>query len=497
MWVTIYKIGDFMKVLTAKQIKTLEDNAVENGIFSYEKLMKKAGDAATNEIVKNYNVIGKKICVLCGVGNNGGDGLVIADNLKRHGADVSLLLPLGIPSTKTSLNFKSVITNTKIIDDFTSDFDIVIDALFGIGLNRNLSEKLSQLIKKINCYDCLKIAIDIPSGVFCDGGEVATAFNADITLTFTAYKPCQLLPQTSDYCGKTVVLDIGLVIDNYAYQTIDLPKQINFPQTAHKGTFGTALLLCGSYGMCGAQILAARAALRSGVGIVKSIVCDKNYTAFTTGVPEAVTIPVGTLSNGCPEVFDRHILAALSNSNALLIGCGLGRSDDAIKLIKRTLEMVHVPTVIDADGINALIGSINLIRKINAPVILTPHPAEFARLCNTTVNAVENNRIKLAKHFAVENNCILALKGHNTIVATPNGQIYFNTTGNNGLATGGSGDVLSGMIVSRLAQGYEPITAVLNSVYLHGAAADILSKTISTRAILPSDIIEALKFISD
>ncbi|MBQ8268044.1 MAG: NAD(P)H-hydrate dehydratase, partial [Clostridia bacterium] len=395
------------------------------------------------------------------------------------------------------LQFKSGVEDLKIIWDFVGEYDIVIDALFGIGLNRLLSEKISDLIEKINEYDCTKIAIDIPSGVFCDGGEAVTAFRADITLTFTAYKPCQLLPQTSEFCGKTIVLDIGLPIDDYAYLTIDKPENIKRPKNSHKGTFGTALLFCGSYGMAGAELLAARAALRSGVGIVKALVCDKNYSAFTSSVPEAVTIPVATDENGAPIVYDRTILSALSSSNALLIGCGLGRSDEAQRLVIRTLEKTQIPTVIDADVINALQGGINIIRKINAPVILTPHPAEMARLCDTTTDVIESNRVKFAKRFAVENNCYLVLKGTNTIVAAPNGRIFFNTTVNDGLATGGSGDVLSGMIVSRLAQGYDPLTAVLNSVWLHGAVADKLAESMPTRAILPSDIIEGLKTISD
>ncbi len=486
-----------MKVLLSNQIKTAEDNAVQNGIFSYAQLMKAAGDAATREILNRYNVIGKKVCVVCGNGNNGGDGLVIAANLKSRGAAVCLLTPIGFPATDTALAFKDDVKDIRIIDDFTGDFDIVIDALFGIGLNRFLSEKITDLVNKLNAYQCVKIAIDVPSGVFCDGGEVLAAFCADLTLSFSCYKLCQLLPQTSAYCGETVVLDIGLPLDEYAYLTIDKPQQVKRPKNSHKGTFGTALLFCGSYGMCGAEILAARAALRSGAGIVKALVCDKNYQAFTSSVPEAVTIPVPTSSTGAPVFYDRTIFSSLSNSNALLIGCGLGRSDDAKKLVISTLEKTQIPVVIDADGINALQGSINIIRKINAPVILTPHPAEMARLCGVSTDAIQLNRVKFAKKFSVENNCYLVLKGSNTIVATPNGRIFFNTTGNDGLATGGSGDVLSGMIVSRLAQGYDPLAAVLNSVWLHGAVADELAKTIPTRAILPSDIIEGLKTISD
>lgn len=488
-----------MKVLTLNQLKTAEENAVKNGIYSYCELMKNAGDAATKEILKRYEITAKKVCVICGLGNNGGDGLVVASNLKHNGADVSMLLPFGYPKTDTASVFIKDTAGIKIINDFSEeeDFDIIIDAFFGIGLNRFLSEDISALIERINNYDCVKIAIDIPSGVFCDGGEVLNAFKADLTLTFTSYKLCQLLPQTSEYCGKTVVLDIGIPINDYAYLVVGKPKIHKRPRNSHKGTYGTALLYCGSYGMCGAEILSAKAALRSGVGIVKAIVCDKNYSAFTSAVPEAVTIPVMTAENGSPTVYDKTVLSAVSSSTAMLIGCGLGRSENTVKSVKRALELTNIPTVIDADGINALVGSIDLISKVKAPVILTPHPAEMARLCNTTTDTVESNRIKISKKFAVENKCTLVLKGTNTIIASENGEIYFNTTGNNGLSKGGSGDVLSGMIVSRLAQGYRPLDAALSSVWLHGAVADRLACDISTRAILPTDIIEGLKTITD
>lgn len=486
-----------MKVLLSNQIKAAEKSAVTNGIFSYSQLMKAAGDAATNEILNRYTILGKKVCVICGNGNNGGDGLVIAANLKSRGADVCLLMPLCFPATETALQFKEDVNNIPIIDDFSGDYDIVIDALFGIGLNRLLSENIAKLIDKINAHNCLKIAIDVPSGIFCDGGEVAVAFRADLTLTFSCYKVCQLLPKTGEYCGETVVLDIGLPLNEYAYQTIEEPKKIYRAKNSHKGTFGTALLLCGSYGMCGAEILSARAALRSGVGIAKAFVCDVNYSPFTNAVPEAVTIPVKTLPNGAPQIFERTLLSALSTSNAVLIGCGLGRTLEAKNLVYTTLSNTQIPIVVDADGINALQGGIDIIRKIKAPVILTPHPAEMALLCNTTTEKIENNRVKYARGFAIDNKCYLVLKGNNTIVATPDGDIFFNVTGNNGLATGGSGDVLAGMIVSRLAQGYDTLTAILNSVWIHGAVADELAKSVSTRAILPSDIIEGLKTISD
>lgn len=486
-----------MKILTATQIRTAEDNAVKNGIFCYTDLMRAAGESACALIKKKYSVLGKKICIVCGNGNNGGDGLVIARELKKLGAEVNLFFPLGLPKTETALFFMDSVSDIKVIDSFSDSYDIIIDALFGIGFRRMLSEDIAHLIYDINNSSAIKIAIDLPSGIFCDGGGDNNAFKADLTITFSCYKLCQLLPPTSEFCGEIKVIDIGIPIEDYAYLTIEEPEKRPRTEHSHKGTFGTALLFCGSYGMCGAEILAAKSALRSGVGIVKALVCDKNYSAFCSSVPEAVTIPVSTAISGAPQVCERTILSSLSTSNALLLGCGLGTSKESVELVKRTLEYTNIPTIIDADGINILSSNIELIRKTNAPLILTPHPREMARLCGTTTEEIQSNRIKFAKKFAVEYRCFLVLKGSNTVIAAPDGKVFINTTGNSGLATGGSGDVLSGMIVSRLAQGYEPLEAALNSVWLHGKAADIAIKRICKRALLPSDIIEELKTVAD
>ena len=194
-----------------------------------------------------------------------------------------------------------------ITDTVDTDCDIMIDALFGIGLDRPLEGRAAEVIDNMNMCDAVKIALDIPSGVKCDGGAVVKAFRADMTITFIALKPCHLLPETSQFCGKTVVADIGVTISEYQYLTTEEPKIQPRPKNCHKGTFGTALIICGSYGMCGAQILATRAALRSGVGIAKAVVCDKNYTAFCTSVPEAVTVPVPTSVNGVPVIDDNTL----------------------------------------------------------------------------------------------------------------------------------------------------------------------------------------------
>lgn len=487
-----------MKILSLSQIRAAEEGAVLSGAFSFADLMKNAGENAVRILQNRYSFCGKKVLVCCGKGNNGGDGLVIASRLSKIGADISVCFPFGLPATDTAKTFFDDIKGLNVVSDLSQKWDFIIDALFGIGLDRELEGYAAEIIDKLNILNGFKIAVDIPSGVPCDANFAPKkAFVADFTVTFIAIKPCFVLPLTSDFCGEFEVADIGVSVTDYSYLTIEKPSLAKRNKNTHKGTFGTCLMLCGSYGMCGAQILAAKAALRSGVGLLKTFVCDKNYSALTSSVPEAVTVPVPTDLSGVPVIEENLLETAISSADCLLIGCGMGMSESAQKLIKRVLLSVeNIPVVIDADGINAVARDINIIRKIKAPVIFTPHPKEMARLCHTTVNDIEKNRVEYAKNFASTYSCIVVLKGANTIVAAPDGRIFFNLTGNAGMSTGGSGDVLSGMLASYLAQGESPLKSALNAVYFHGLAGDKAAEKFSQRSLLPSDIIEELKHIS-
>ncbi len=486
-----------MKILSLSQIRAAEEGAVRNGAFSFVDLMKNAGESAVKILAKRYSFCGKSVLVCCGKGNNGGDGLVIASRLSKMGADVSVCFPFGVPATDTAKHFFDDIKGLNIVSDISQKWDFIIDALFGIGLDRELEGYTAEIIDKLNMLEGVKIAIDIPSGVPCDANFAPKkAFIADFTVTFIALKPCFVLSLTSDFCGEFEVADIGVSASDYSYLTIEKPSPVKRNKNTHKGTFGTCLMLCGSYGMCGAQILAANSALRSGVGLLKTFVCDKNYAAFIGSVPEAVTIPVPTDLSGVPVIEENLLNENLSSADCLLIGCGLSQCESAQKLIKRVLLSVeNIPVVIDADGINAVARDINIIRKIKAPVIFTPHPKEMARLCHTTVNDIEKNRVEYAKNFASTYSCIVVLKGANTSVAAPDGRVFFNLTGNAGLATGGSGDVLSGMLASYLAQGESPLKSALNAVYFHGFAGDRAAEKSSERSLLPRDIIEELRYI--
>ena len=481
-----------MNVLTRDLIKKSEENAVNCGDFSFIKLMDIAGTKAADVILKHYDVKNKKVLVLCGNGNNGGDGFVIANKLMQNGADVSVFLPLGTPKTESALYYFSLLPQNIVCDNLSGEFDFIIDAIFGIGLCRSLDEDLISLINKINNMSGVKIAVDIPSGINCDNGEVlGNAFKSDLTITFIAPKPCFYLPTCADYYKTLEIVDIGVTPLESDVKLLSAPTLPERPKISHKGTFGTALLICGSYGMAGAAILATRAALKSGVGIAKCLIPKSIYKILTVAVPEAVCLPkISTLKGGLSAFV--NIKSALQKTSAVLFGCGLSNTVHTKMLLKKLIKSNSCPLIIDADGINALAGCIYLLKKANAPIILTPHPAEMARLIKSDVKTVEANRITIARNFAKQYNCILVLKGANTLITDPSGKVYFNTLGNSGMATGGSGDVLSGIIVSLLAQGLPPIEAANAAVYLHSLAADKAAKITGEAGLLPSDIIEAL-----
>lgn len=481
-----------MQVLTKALIRESEEKAVKSGAFSFRELMHTAGTSAAKIIDKKFGCKDKKIALLCGNGNNGGDGCVIAKWLYEHGADVTVITPYGPPVTENAAYYYEKLQFIKKTDAFSGSYDIIIDALFGIGLNRKLDNNTVSLINQINKLNAVRVSIDIPSGVEADSGRVlGAAFNADLTVTFIALKPCFMLPSGSDFCGEVAVDDIGVKTAGFAFLTNEPPYLPKRRHNSHKGTFGTALLLCGSYGMAGAAMLSAKAALRSGVGIVKSVVNESIYPMLTVSVPEAVCVPVKDSENKTLPC-DIDIDKLTQDSDALLFGCGVGQSEDISKLLEKIIENSNIPCVIDADGINTLSHSIELLRKSKAPVILTPHPKEMSRLCGLSVSEVEADRLGIASSFAREYGCIVVLKGADTVIAEPDGSVTVNTNGNAGMATGGSGDVLAGIIVSLLAQGLCPAESAKSAVYLHGDAGDKAAQKRSQRSMIASDIIEEL-----
>lgn len=474
-----------MSVLTANSVRVAERRAVDSGIFSFTSLMKIAGESVAKEIATRYDVKMKKIAVVCGKGNNGGDGFVCAKALSEI-AKVTLILPFGEPQTPDAEKYYGECENLPIEKELSGEYDFIIDAVFGIGLNREVNAEYKSIIEKINSRDAVKISIDVPSGANCDTGEVLPlCVNADLTITFIAYKPCHLLPPASNYCGEVCLVDIG--VNDFAadYQIIKPPKIEKRAKNSHKGSFGTGVAIAGSYGMCGAAMLAAKGALRNGIGILKAVINEKIYAPFTVGVPEAVCLPVENFD-------DEKILPFIENANAILIGCGMGNNEQTKNALDFILANAKAPLIIDADGINVLSSHINILREFSSPIIITPHSGEMARIFGVSAKDIEQNRIHYAKRLAEETQITVVLKGTNTIVATKNGKIYFNITGNPGMATGGSGDVLGGIILSLLSRGFSPEDAAMGGVYLHGAAGDKAKEFYGEEGMLPSDIVNNL-----
>ncbi|MDF2686050.1 MAG: carbohydrate kinase, partial [Clostridia bacterium] len=363
------------------------------------------------------------------------------------------------------------------IYDIIDSCDLAVDCIFGTGFTGSIDNKISDVVEKVNKKPV--IACDIPSGAQCDDGKVkGTCIKAIKTITFVTLKPCHYLYPSKNFCGEIKIADIGIPYEAVEKQKpyiklitendIDNIIKIRM-QNTHKGSYGSLQMVCGSENMIGAAYLAAQGALRSGVGLIYMAIEGRAREILQCKLSEPVFVKR-----------DAEI-----KSTAILIGCGLGKDSFLLnEYLKR-----KKPTVIDADGLNYLSQNPDILNEDNnEQLILTPHPLEMSRLCGLSVEEIEGNRIETARNFAIQKKLILILKGKHTLIATPGGNVYINTTGNTGLAKGGSGDVLAGIISGLLAQGYSTEESAISGVYLHGKAADILKEEISEYGMLPSDL---------
>lgn len=499
-----------MYIVDRKTMTNAEISADARGV-SFYTLMENAGCAAADYIFENTDFSGKNALILCGNGNNGGDGFVVARELAKRGVKTYLTLVSGEPKTdcakrafKTLGSEVTVITADALMrscygeeDDLDYDFysSVFIDAVYGTGFRGELPQEIGKLFGLVEVSD---YALDIPSGVICDSAEVSEgALRTERTISFAAVKKCHVLPPSADHCGKLVCLPIGIDEEDLesagAKIRVISPKAMEKrPKSAHKNSMGVCLAVTGSYGMPGAAIISAKAALRSGIGILKLACVEENYTAMAVSLPEAVLVPLK--SNG--KTFSAEGIPALKeqlkDADSLLIGCGLGISEDAEKIVKELLLSARVPVVLDADGINLIARDIEFIKNVKAPLILTPHPGEMARLLGTTAAEVEKNRLEAAKSFAEKYQLTLVLKGANTIVAHPEHGVSVNLIGNAGMSSAGSGDMLAGIIAAIAARWKNAPLAALQGVWLHSAAGDLTASELGENFMLPTDMIERL-----
>ena len=494
-----------MVVFNREGMIAAENAAIKAGI-SQERLMENAGTAAARFIRQREDLKDKKVTVVCGKGNNGGDGFVIARKLFENSAAVAVILiskaPVGTGAA--ALMFDRLPQGVEVIraDSFMSlaasvirDSDILVDALFGIGFKGNAEGTEKLLIEHINSAEAYVYSVDLPSGVTADSGKVeGTAVKADCTLTFEALKPCHILPPSNAFCQDVKMLKIGIdeqIINSITpvCKVIEKPRLPLRDKNSHKGSCGTMLSICGSYGMPGAAILAAGAALRAGVGKLFAVCPPENYTATAVSVPEAVII----LNDIEKDI--NPVLNYLPQADSVLIGCGIGVSNKKKQGAREIITSSLKPITVDADGINCIYHDIEFIKKVKADVVLTPHAGEMARLTGLTVSEIEQNRIEVASRFAAEYGVYLCLKGANTLVATPSGEVFVNLTGTPGLSSAGSGDVLSGIIASFIAQGLDTLCAVTAAVYFHGLAGEKAAEKMSVRGMLAGDIIKELPYL--
>jgi ADP-dependent NAD(P)H-hydrate dehydratase / NAD(P)H-hydrate epimerase len=490
-----------MKIFSAEQIREWDKYTIEHEPISSIDLMERAGKACTDWLLHHCSG-NKSYKIFCGKGNNGGDGLVIARLLSRSGCNVSVYIletdNSGSADFKANLQRLKDTLNTihfiKKEDEFPliDHGDIIVDALFGTGLNKPLSGLTGEMVNHVSNSGALVVSIDIPSGLFADSPSKGNIIvKASHTLTLQQYKLALLMAENEEYFGKVSVINIGLH-DTYQdqtqskYELVDLSvvKKIYRPRKefSHKGTYGHALLLAGSYGMMGAAVLAAKACLRSGAGKLTTVVPDAGYEIMQISVPEAM----------CTVSGKKHIkeLHEYKSYDSIGIGPGIGLHSSHSTLLQELFEHYKKPMVIDADALNTIAEHIKLLLFIPPNSILTPHPKEFDKLFGESKNDFE--RIELAAQRAKDHNIYIVLKGHHTFIAGPEGVSYFNSTGNAGMATAGSGDVLTGILTSLLAQHYSPLHACLLGVYLHGLAGDIAAERYSQEGIIAGDIIECL-----
>ncbi len=502
--------------VTVMQMKAIEKNAVNLGA-SYLDLMDNAGMACVFEIVRNHYLINKSFVILSGSGNNGGDGFVIAQKLYEKGANITVVLCGGTPkTTESQITFSRLNNNEVEILNITDDFyaasaavaecDFIIDCIYGTGFSGKIEGAVKNIIEKANFSKSINISIDIPSGINADTGVCdETFFKANYTYILGVAKTAHVMPQLRELFGQSAVLDIGIPEDAFklvSTQAVDityeliqdiLPKRKN---DCNKGDFGKLLNISGSVGMGGAALMSTLAALKCGVGLL-CLATPKTvaYNMFPA-VMEAITMPLAMTGDGqIHSEATSDILLKLRNYSACLIGCGLGVSNHTKYVVRNILNYSKIPLIIDADGINCIYDDIDIIKNAKATVILTPHPGEMSRLTGYSIDFIQQNRVKVAQDFSAQFNVILVLKGSETIVALPSGEVYKNTTGNPGMAKAGSGDVLAGMLASFVAQGISFDKAAILAVFAHGLAGDIAAEKLSQTAMLPRDIISELPLL--
>ncbi len=494
-----------IKIFPTERVKELDRYTITNEPISSIDLVERASAAFVQEFCRHCSKQ-SRIVVFAGQGNNGADALAVARLLRDESYRVETFLfnPTEHLSPDCETNKQRLLATenvefTEVTQDFEppvlTEHDVVVDGLFGSGLSRPLTGGFAAVVKYINQSDAEVISIDIPSGLFGEdnhGNDPEAIVRADKTLTFGFPKLAFFFPENAGYVGEWKVLDIGIhpdivrsTLTQYMMVTEEDIAEVFQPRErfAHKGTFGHALLIAGSKGKMGAALLAARSCLRSGCGMLTVHIPQRGEAMMQTAFPEAMVS------------FDQNAdhftsVPETATYSAIGAGPGLGQHLESATALERLLKTTDKPLVLDADALNIIASNNDLISHIPSHSILTPHPKEFDRIAGES--SCMEERLRKARSFAVSNKLCVVLKGAYTAVCTPEGNVYFNSTGNPGMATAGSGDVLTGIILGLLAEGIEPETAAVAGVFLHGAAGDLAAAYRSEESMIAGDITDML-----
>jgi NAD(P)H-hydrate epimerase len=507
-----------MRILTAAQMREADRFTIEEIGIASLVLMENAGRQVAAAIEAAYETeLRGRVAVLCGRGNNGGDGFVVARTLLQRGVD-TLVFVLGSVAdirgdARTNLDVlgRLGVTVVEIADAQSwelhfseiSKCSLIVDAIFGTGLRSPLSGMLETVVADVNASDVPVVSIDLPSGISADTPHlIGDCVDAALTVTLAAPKLPLVLPPAEAFAGDVVIADIGIpheVIDGLEGPHVELltPEQVRAlveprPADAHKGDFGRVTLVAGSRGKTGAAHLAGLAALRSGAGLVTIATPASCVPIVASMAAELMTEPLAEGQDGAIAASALERVLELDHD---VIGCGpgLGRTADVADFVRGLIARTSVPLVLDADAITVLAGDTSaLAGSDERDIIITPHPGEMARLLGVPVDDVQANRVRVAAEVAGEHHVYVVLKGHRTVIATPSGRVFINPTGNSGMATGGTGDVLTGMIAAWLGQLLDAEAACCLAVFLHGAAGDLVESGEGQVAMIAGDLVAAL-----
>jgi hydroxyethylthiazole kinase-like uncharacterized protein yjeF len=508
----------FTRIVTGRQMDRIDHRAIEGGIPG-SKLMQTAGEGVfkvLESVVDGLN--GRRIAILCGKGNNGGDGFVVGTLAQQKGAEVSTFLFAGLDQIKGDArhHLEATIQHGLSVNEIRtqSEFegvtralfeaDVVIDALLGTGIKGSPTGHIARAIDKVNQTECPVISVDVPSGLDAqDGNCSGPCINADHTVTFALPKLGHFFQPGRSHCGRIHLVDIGISNEDVLAEGIDtsliapngaaplLPLRA---PDAHKGDCGRVVIIAGSHGLTGAAALAGRAATRAGAGLVTVGVPESLNDILEIKLTEAMTRPLPEVRKArCLALRSRgQILGLIQSVDCVALGPGLGRHRETEELIRRLLRDIQVPLIIDADALNALAGDLNRLRELETPTIVTPHPGEFCALTGVGMDRIRSNPIEEARKLAESCKITVVLKGSPTLVAAPDGSVYVNPSGNAGMATGGTGDVLTGVLAALIAQGLDTLQAAQLGTYLHGLAGDLAVETTGQLGLTAGDIVEHL-----